>query len=124
MIHSFNLALRFFLEIAALLAVGYWGFRLPYGILMQFITGVGLPLLLAAIWATFRVPGDGGEPIVAISGQLRLVLESAVFCIAIAALFGSGQRSLAFAFAVVLIVHYGVDYERTLSLLRGTLPSG
>ncbi len=119
MIHTLNLGLRFVLEIAALFAVGYWGFRLSNGLFIQLLAGIGLPVLLAVLWATFRVPGDGGAPIVAISGQLRLVLEAFFFGLALSALFASGQRELAVTFALVLILHYAVDHERTVGFLLG-----
>jgi hypothetical protein len=119
MIHALNLGLRFLLEIAALVAVGYWGFRLPNGLFIQVLGGIGLPVLIAILWAVFRVPGDGGAPIVAISGQLRPALEAVVFGVAIAALVGSGQQGLVVAFALVLALHYAVDHERTVSFLPG-----
>jgi hypothetical protein len=122
MIHTLNLGFRFLLEIAALVAVGYWGFRLPNGLFIQLLAGIGLPVLLAVLWAVFRVPGDGGEPIVAISGQLRLALEAVVFGVAIAALVASGQQGLGAAFATVLVMHYAVDHERTIGFLLGQSP--
>jgi protein involved in polysaccharide export with SLBB domain len=52
-----NLALRFVLEIVALIAVGYWGWTAATGVL-GYVLAIGLPLLAAVFWGTFRVPGD------------------------------------------------------------------
>ncbi len=42
MIRTLNLGLRFVLEMVALIAVGYWGFKLPCGLLVQILAGLGL----------------------------------------------------------------------------------
>ncbi len=121
MIRTLNLGLRFVLELVALIAVGYWGFKLPYGLPVQILAGLGLPFLLATLWATFRVPGDGGRPIVAVSGQLRLLLELLVFGAAVAVLAAAGHPELAAALTGTLVVHYAIDYERTLTFLGARL---
>lgn len=61
MLHAFNLALRFELELLALVAVGYWGFILSAPLGLRLLGGFGLPLLLDTAWAVFRVPGDGAS---------------------------------------------------------------
>ena len=118
MLQAFNLALRFVLELLALVAVGYWGFTLSASLGVRLLGGLGLPLLLATAWAVFRVPGDGGEPIVVVSGAARLLLEAAVCSIAIALLLAAGAPRLAGAFTLVLLLHYGIDYQRVAILLR------
>lgn len=115
MLQALNLALRFVLE---LLAVGYWGFTLSAPLGLRMLAGLGLPLLLATAWAVFRVPGDGGEPIVAVSGSVRLLPEAAVFGTALALLVAAGAPRLAAAFVLVLLLHYGLDHQRVANLLR------
>lgn len=117
MINAANLVLRFFLEILALVAAGYWGFATFDSWPVRILAGVGVPLLMAAAWGTFRVPGDGGPPIVTVSGRIRLALEFVFFVLAVWLLALAGQGQLAFIFAVVLIIHYAVGYERTLDFL-------
>ena len=114
-----NMALRLVLEIAALLAVGWWGFATTPNWLLRIALGLLLPLAMAAAWGVFRMANDGGAPIVEIGGQLRLVLEAIYFAIAVAALFGLGLQDLAVGFVLVLLVHYGLDYPRTLAMLTG-----
>jgi hypothetical protein len=119
MLQALNLALRFVLELLALIAVGYWGFTLSAPLGLRLLGGLGLPILLATAWALFRVPGDGGEPIVAVSGMVRLLLEAVVFGTAVALLVAAGAPRLAGAFMLVLLLHYALDYQRVTSLLRG-----
>ena len=60
--HPLNLALRFLLEIAALVAIVYWGFSQHTGI-WRFIIGIGVPVIGAAIFGTFAVPDDPVDPV-------------------------------------------------------------
>lgn len=119
MIRTLNMVLRFGLELAGLVAVGYWGFTLDGGWLPRLLAGIGLPLLLAVAWAVFRVPNDGGAPIIAIGGRWRLLLELTVFAVAVAALAQARQLPLAIGLAALVLLHYGIDSQRTLDFLRG-----
>ena len=114
-----NMALRLVLELAALLAVGWWGFTTTSNWLLRIALGLLLPVAMAAAWGVFRMANDGGAPVVEIGGQLRLLLEAIYFAIAIAALFGLGRQDLAVGFILVLLVHYGLDYPRTMAMLTG-----
>lgn len=114
-----NLVLRFVLELAALGAVGYWGFTSLDTWPMRLLGGLGLPVLMAAVWAVFRVPGDGGDPVVAIPTQVRLALEFVFFAVAVFLLYRSGQRMPALVFLALVVVNYGIDYDRTIRFLTG-----
>ena len=50
-----NDGLRFVLELAALTALGYWGFAEHEGVL-QWLLGLGAPLLAAVVWGAFVAP--------------------------------------------------------------------
>ncbi len=113
-----NLGLRFALELAALWAFGYWGWVTHDGP-ARYLWSVGLVVLAAAVWAVFRAPGDGGAPIVTVPGWIRLLIETAYFAGAVAALVASGRRSLGIALAVIVLLHYAVSYDRVLRLVRG-----
>ena len=109
-----NLALRFMLEVIALISVGMWGWKFtdqwPH-----YLLAIGLPVVLAIVWGTFNVPGDpsrsGGAPIV-VPGVVRLVIELGVFAIATWALYDLGFIKISFILAVAVIIHYIVSYER------------
>lgn len=117
MINALNLGLRFVLEILALTALGYWGFTAGGETAQRMFLGLGTPLLFAVIWAVFRVPGDGGPPVVEVSGPIRLFIEILLFGSAVWLLARAGQERLAIALFGALLIHYGLAYERLLRLL-------
>jgi hypothetical protein len=86
-----NLGIHFLLEIAALVAVGYWGFKTGSAAESKAFLGVGLPLLLAAVWGVFRVPNDPGPAVVAVPGWLRMIIEFGVFAFAVWCLAAAGR---------------------------------
>jgi hypothetical protein len=55
--HPINLAVRFLLEVVALLAMAYWGWTQHEG-LFRFVWAIGLPVVSAVIWGSFAVPDD------------------------------------------------------------------
>jgi hypothetical protein len=111
-----NLALRFLLELAALLAMGAWGWRQGEGV-VRFILAFGVPLLAAAVWGVFRVPNDPGKAPVVVPGVLRLALELAYFAFAVWALFDIGAQAWGWALGVIVVLHYLVSYDRVGRLL-------
>jgi hypothetical protein len=118
--HPLNLALRFLLEVAALVAIGYWGFDQHSGF-WRFIVGIGGPVVAAAVWATFAVPDDAsrsGKAPVPTPGVLRLVLELSLFGFAVWALYDAGSPMLALLLAGTTIVHYALSYDRVIWLIR------
>ena len=51
-----NLALRFLLELCALVALAYWGFETGSGAIAKFALGIGAPLVAAVVWGAFVAP--------------------------------------------------------------------
>ncbi len=118
--HPVNLTFRFILEIAALIAVGTWAWKQSDGS-TKYILAVGLPILIGAIWGTFTVPDDpsrSGETIVVTSGMIRLVIELGIFTLATLALYDQGQQKFSYCFAIAVIIHYAVSYDRIFWLLE------
>lgn len=112
-----NLVLRFGLELAGLWALGYWGWTQHAG-LVRWLWALGLPLLAAVLWGTFRVPNDPGKAPVAVPGVVRLLLEAAYFGGAVWALYAAGRESGGIFFGVVVLLHYAASYDRVWRLLR------
>lgn len=115
-----NLAVRFLLEIAALVAIGYWGWSQDDG-LLRFVLAIGLPVLAAVLWVTFAVPDDpsrSGKAPVPVPGIIRLALELAFFGFAVWALYDVGLTTLSLILAIAVVVHYAVSYDRIVWLLR------
>lgn len=112
--HPINLAFRFLLEMAALVSVGIWGWR-QSNEWLQYILAIGLPIMLAALWGTFAVPGDpsrSGKTLIATPGVLRLIIEVGVFAFAAWSLYDIGVIKMSLAFGVIVLIHYIVSYDR------------
>lgn len=95
-----NLALRFILELCALAALGYWGFRTGNGGFVKIVLGIGAPVIAAIVWGLFVSPKatyDIGDP-------ARLAVEIAVFGSASVALYYSTQINLCLIFVVAATI--------------------
>ncbi len=112
-----NLAVRFLLEIAMLIALGLWGWDLTET-WIRYITAVGLPLIAVVLWGIFRIPNDPKPAPVAISGVLRLILELGLFALATWALYQLRYSNLALLMGVIVVLHYVISYDRTWAMLR------
>jgi len=114
-----NLAVRFTLEIAALISVGVWRWKFSED-WIHYLLAFGIPIVLAIIWGTFNVPGDpsrNGEAPVVVSGVVRLAIELGMFSLAPWALYDIGYIKYCLIFLSVVAVHYIVSYKRIMWLL-------
>jgi hypothetical protein len=101
-----NLLLRFILELCALGAVGYWGFKTGGGFAAKLGLGIGAPLVVAVVWAVFVSP----QAPVRLALPLSLLLQAAVFGIAAAALVATVHRTLAWVFVALVVVNAVLMY--------------
>ncbi len=101
-----NLLLRFLLELCALGAVGYWGFKTGGGMVAKIGLGIGAPLVVAVVWAVFVSP----QAPVRLPLLLSLLLQVVIFGLAAAALAASGHRNLAWAFVAVITINAVLMY--------------
>lgn len=118
--HPINLAVRFLLEISALLAIGFWGWKQSDGVL-RFVLAFGLPVIAAILWGAFAVPDDpsrSGRAPVPVPGVLRLLLELGIFTFATWALYDSGATRLSWILGIVVLIHYALSYDRLWWLIR------
>jgi hypothetical protein len=100
-----NLALRFLLELGALVAVGYWGWKTGDGA-MRWVLMVGGVAGVIVVWALFVSP----NPTIELAMPLRLVIELVVWAAAAAALWAAGQTRLAVIFFVVAVISGVANY--------------
>lgn len=117
--HPLNLAIRFLLEIATLIAAGKWGWEQGDG-WIQYLFAIGIPIGLAAIWGTFNVPKDqsrSGKAPVVTPGLIRLILELSFFAFGTWALYDLGMNQLALIVSIIVMVHYIISYDRIKWLL-------
>ena len=96
-----NLVVRFLLELCMLAAVGYWGFKTQSGWGMKLILGIALPLLIAAGWGLFVAP----RAIYPLRGIPHLVLALILLGSGAVALFASGNPTLGWVYAIILIIN-------------------
>lgn len=118
--HPINLAVRFILELIALFALGAWGWRHGEGAL-RFVFAAAAPLIAAVLWGALRVPGDAssaGNAPIPVSGFVRLLLELVFFDFAAWCLF-TIRPIYGWIFAIVVLIHYAVSYDRVRWLLSG-----
>ena len=114
-----NLAVRFALEIAAvvgLFRLGLWAADGPLAAVLALALSVGA----ASAWGLFNVPGDrsrSGRAPVPVHGAVRLLVELLVLGGAAVGWLLAGPRWFAWTYVVVLAVHYLVSWDRVGWLL-------
>src|SRR5512139_1997436 len=91
-----NLGVRFLLELSMLAALGYWGFKTHSSWSMKILLGIGLPILIAAIWGRFMAPRSAHR----LSGVPFTVMDILLLGSGAVALYASGQPALAWTYAV------------------------
>jgi hypothetical protein len=101
LIKNLNLAVRFILEMWALIAVGYWGFKYNSNIVMKIVLGIGAPLLIAVVWGMFGSP----KATYKISVPLQWLLICVIYLLASLALYTSGKQQMALLFGVIAIIN-------------------
>ncbi|WP_027136704.1 YrdB family protein [Gaetbulibacter saemankumensis] len=114
-----NLIIRFLLEFMALISVGMWGWKQSDGWL-QFVLGIGIPIIFAIIWGIFAVPNDpsrSGTAPVPTPGIIRLIIELGLFTFAIWSVYDLGLTTLCVTFGIVVLLHYLASYDRIIWLL-------
>jgi hypothetical protein len=89
-----NLTLRFACELAALVAVGWWGWTVSP------VVGIALPVVVAGVWGAWIAPKARRR----LDDPLRLVIELVIFAAATASFIAVGQSILAVVFAVAATV--------------------
>lgn len=105
---SFNMVLRFILEIVIIVIYASWGFFIFNSIFMMFF----VPFIAMLLWGIFRVEGDPGKALIGISGHSRLVLECLIFMFAIYFLIDLNQIIILLIFILVSLLHYYFSKER------------
>jgi len=116
---SWNLALRFGLEVAAFVGLGAAAWDQTTGATRWFAV-IAVPLGAMAAWGIFNVlndPSRSGEAPVEVPGWVRLTIELLILgtgTIALGIVWGLG---LSVGVAVLLALHYGASASRIRWLL-------
>ena len=119
---GWTLALRFFLELAALAGLAMLAWEIaPEG--WRWLAAVALSLAGATGWGLFNVPGDpsrSGKAPVAVPGVIRLALELALLFGGAVGWIIAGQPVVGVALGALVVVHYLTTMPRLQWLLRQT----
>lgn len=102
-----NLALVFFLELGALVALGYWGFHNGQGVIGKIALGIGAPVLAIVIWGIWGAPKSQWQ----LRGPWYLLLQIVFFGSAGLALYVASQHVLGIVFAVLVVLVCGLAYK-------------
>jgi Protein of unknown function (DUF2568) len=111
---GWNLALRFALEIGALIGLGVAAWQSTSGP-VRWIAAIAVPLVAAAVWGTFNVlndPSRSGEAPVEVAGWLRLLIELTILGGGAVAIGIVGGPIAGIGFAVLILVHYVASWSR------------
>ena len=103
-----NDVLRFLLELAALVALGVWGFGTRLAMPWSVVLGIGAPLLMALLWGAFLSPKARYR----LSAGSKLLLEVLIFTGAAAALLASDRTTWAAVFAGLVVIHELVRWSQ------------
>jgi hypothetical protein len=112
---------RFAMEIVAFGGLSWWGWSIADGGIAGFLLGAVFFLVGAALWGTFAVVGDPSrnpDPPIGVPGWLRLLIEFGIFAIAAYGIWVSGARWLSETLMTLVVLTYGLAYDRTAWLLR------
>nr|BFD84606.1 hypothetical protein StreXyl84_40070 [Streptomyces sp. Xyl84] len=98
--YAANELLAFLLELAALAALAWWGFRTGEGA-TPFLLGLGTPALAITLWSLFAAPKARLRP----GLPLVLLVKTLVLGGGAAAVYGAGHPAAAVAMAVLVIAN-------------------
>jgi hypothetical protein len=98
-----NLGLAFALELAAIVALGYWGFHVGGSVGGKVLPGIGVPAVAIVLWALFAAPkATVSSPV------LHWITVVLVFGGAAVALWTSGQHLLGVLLPVVFVANLAI----------------
>lgn len=97
----------FLLEVVGLIGIGRWGWHLGTGTIWSLSLSALFVAVTGAIWSLCRTRGfvpSGGEPIIAVPGPVRLLIEYGFYAAAIWGLWVSGWEIAAIVFATGVVI--------------------
>lgn len=118
-----NLALRFLMEMTAIITFGMWGYSLADSSIeiARILLAILFPLIFALLWGIFAVKNDpsrSGKTVIPTPGVLRLLLELILFGSAICMLFDLGYSPAGWVLLVAVLLHYIISFDRIRWLLK------
>ncbi|WP_167138960.1 YrdB family protein [Diaminobutyricimonas sp. TR449] len=94
------LLLKFLVELASLVAVGYWGYHLTDIGILRWVLALAVPAVVAVLWSIWIAPKADHR----LDQPWLVITQLAVFGLAALALWASGQPGLAVALGSAAVV--------------------
>ncbi|MFF1649832.1 YrdB family protein [Streptomyces sp. NPDC058240] len=99
-----NEVVAFVVELAALAALGWWGFATGDGVASRLLLGIGAPAVAAVVWGLFAAPrARFRPPLVGV-----LLVKAVVLGCGVYAVHAVGHPGAAVFFGVVVVVNTGL----------------
>ena len=111
---GWNLALRFALEVAALVGLAVAAWKLTSGP-VRWAAVIAVPIATGTIWGVFNVlddPSRSGAAPVEVAGWTRLAIELTILGGGAAAVAFAGRYDLGIVFSVLILTHYAASWSR------------
>lgn len=111
---GWNLALRFGLELGALVGLGLAAWKFAPGP-TRWVAVALVPIAAAAIWGVFNVlddPSRSGRAPIEVNGWIRLAIELAILGGGAAAYSLAGRWEIGMLLAVLVAAHYVASFNR------------
>lgn len=99
----------FLLELAAMIAFGYWGYQFEVAVVIKIILALAVPLVVIIVWGMYLAP-KASRPI--FSFPTRSALKLVVFVLASAALYAVGQHMYGILFFVISVFIVGTVFVK------------
>ncbi|MFF4235608.1 YrdB family protein [Actinomadura geliboluensis] len=100
-LHVLNEGLAFVLEVAAIVALAWWGFTTGGNVVVNVVLGIGAPVGAMVLWGLFAAPRARFK----VALPFVLLVKAIVFGAGALAFYGVDHATLAILFAVVAVLN-------------------
>ncbi|MEV4673257.1 MULTISPECIES: YrdB family protein [Actinomadura] len=99
--HVLNEGLAFVLEVAAIVALAWWGFTTGGNVVVNIALGIGTPVGAMVLWGLFAAPRARFK----VALPFVLLVKAIVFGAGALAFYGVDHATLAIVFAVIAVLN-------------------
>ncbi|MFG2021366.1 YrdB family protein [Actinomadura geliboluensis] len=100
-LHVLNEGLAFVLEVAAIVALAWWGFTTGGNVVVNVVLGIGTPVGAMVLWGLFAAPRARFK----VALPFVLLVKAIVFGAGALAFYGVDHATLAIVFAVITVLN-------------------
>ena len=100
-LHVLNESLAFLLEVAAIVALAWWGFTTGGNVFLNIVLGIGTPVAAMVLWGLFAAPRARYK----VALPYVLLVKAVVFGAGALAFYGVDHPAPAVVFAVIAVLN-------------------